>query len=346
MKTLKDLDVKNKRVLVRCDFNVPLDDKGNVLDDFKIRQTIPTIKYLMGEGARIILMSHLGRPDGKIVEKLRLTPVQDKLMEYLDVSITKSSDCIGPEIKNWANKMQPGEIILLENVQFNPGEKENDQNFAKTLAGCADIFIMEAFGQAHRNYASTASIPKYLPSAPGFLFEKEVKILTDLLSSPQKPLVAVIGGAKVESKAKVINKISETADWVLIGGLIQKEIREKKIELRNLQKIVSPIDEMAGGLDIGPKTISIFQEKISQTKTVFWNGPLGRIEDKKFAEGTKAIAQAIANSGAFSVVGGGETVDFINDLGLAEKFNYVSTGGGAMLEFLSGEKLPGLEALK
>ena len=345
MKTLKDFNFKNKRVLLRCDFNVPLSEKGEILDDFKIRQTLPTINYLLEKGAKLLLMSHLGRPEGKVVEGLRLTSVQDRLMEYLDLSVTKAPDCVGPEIEKWMKEMQPGEILLLENIQFNPGEKKNDQNFAKTLASYADIFIMEAFGQAHRNYASIASIPKYLPSGAGLLLEKEIEVLTNLMESPEKPLLAIIGGKKVETKVNLIDKISEISDFVLIGGLIKKEIEQKKIKLKNPQKIISPVDNILT-FDIGPKTIEYFKEKISKAKTIFWNGPLGMTEKEEFAKGSKEIAKAIIESGAFSIIGGGEIIEFINRIGLIDKFSHVSTGGGAMLAFLAGEKLPGIEALR
>ena len=336
MKTLRDFDFKDKRVLVRCDFNVPLDDKGNISDDFRIKQTVPTIEYLIEKGAKVILMSHLGRPDGKVVESLRMNSVQTRLMEYLDVSVTKAPDCVGPEIEKWTREMQSGEVLLLENVQFNPGEKTNDQNFAKTLASYADIFILEAFGQAHRNYASIASIQKYLPSGAGFLLEKEINVLTDLMKNPKKPLVVIIGGAKVETKVKLIDKISEIADCILVNPLIGAAS----------SKVIVPLDALDAKKDIGEKTIRLFKEKIAQAKTILWNGPLGLIEDEQFSKGTAEIAKAIVESGAFSIVGGGETVEFINKLGLAEKFSHVSTGGGAMLAFLSGEKLPGLEALR
>lgn len=345
MKTLKDFNFKGKRVLVRCDFNVPLSDEGIVLDDFRIKETIPTIEYLIKKGAKVILISHLGRPEGKVVEQLRLTPIQNKLMEYLDLSIVKARNSVGKEIEEWIAKMQPGEILLLENVQFNPGEKENDLDFAKMLANYADIFIMEAFGQAHRNYASITSIPKYLPSGVGFLLEKEIKVLTNLREDPEKPLIAIIGGAKVKTKAKLINKISEIADFVLIGGLVKKEVKEKGIVLNYPQKIIEPVDGIEGK-DIGPKTIELFKEKINLAKTIFWNGPLGMIEKEEFSKGTKKVLEAIIKSKAFSVVGGRETVEFVNKLGLASKFNHLSTGGGAMMAFISGEKLPGIEALK
>lgn len=345
MKTLKDFDFKKKRVLVRCDFNVPLSEKGDILDDFRIKKTIPTIKYLLQKDAKIILMSHLGRPEGKVVDELRLDPVARTLSQLLNKPIKKLNDCLGREVKETIEKIQPGEIVLLENIQFHPGEKKNDPAFAKTLASYADIFIMEAFGQAHRNYASIASIQKYLPSGAGFLLEKEIKILTALMKTPKKPLIVIIGGEKIEDKAGVIDKFLMNADFVLIGGLIQQGIDEKGVKFKYPQKIVVPTDSI-DTFDIGPETIKLFKEKIVSAKTVFWSGPLGMIEKEEFSKGTEEIAKIIIESGAFSVAGGGETVEFINKIGLTEKFGHVSTGGGAMLEFLAGEKLPGIEALK
>jgi phosphoglycerate kinase len=344
-KTLRDFDVIGKRILVRADFNVPLSAEGEILDDFRIKKTIPTIQYLIEGGAKVILMSHLGRPQGEVVESLRMNPVQNRLMEYLDLSITKAPDCVGEGIERWTKEMLPGEILLLENLRFHKEEEENNENFARELSRLGDIYINDAFGVSHRAHASIVGIPKFLPSAAGFLLEREIQVLSDLIKKPEKPLVAIIGGAKVEKKAKFIDKISEIADFVLINGLIQKEAKEKNIQFKHPEKIIEPIDGVQGN-DIGPKTINLFREKISQAKTVFWNGPLGMIEKEEFSEGTKVIAQAIIESGAFSVVGGGETVYLFQRIGLIESFNHVSTGGGAMLAFLSGESLPGLEVLK
>lgn len=345
MKTVRDFEVRNKRVLVRCDFNVPLDKNGKILDDFRIKETRPTIEYLIQKEAKVILMSHLGRPEGKVVEGLRLTPIQVRLMEYLDLSVTKAPDCIGEKIEQWTRSMQPGEILLLENLRFHKGEEENDENFAKELAKLGDIFINDAFGACHRFHASIVGIPKFLPSGAGFLLEKEIEVLRRLMENPKKPLVVIIGGKKVKDKVGVINKFLEVADWILIGGLIKREIKEKGISFKYPQKIIEPVDEVDGE-DLGPKTIDFFKEKISEAKTVFWSGPLGMIEEEKYQGGSKEIAKAIIESKAFSIVGGGETVEFLNKVNLVEKFNHVSTGGGAMLEFLSGKKLPGIEALK
>ena len=364
MRTLKNFEVKDKRVLVRCDFNVPLDEEGNIakrtlssslssfppepkiLDDFRIKQTLPTIEYLIGKGAKVILMSHLGRPEGKVVESLKLTPIQNRLMEYLDYNppatyISKAPDCVGEEIEKWSREMQPGEILLLENLRFYKEEEGNNEGFARKLAKLGDIYINDAFSVCHRNHASIVGIPKYLPSGAGFLLEKEVKVLSQIIKNPKRPLVVIIGGSKVEDKAKVAERFFGIAKFLLLGNLIAKErIKEKKSK-----KIFLPADSKEN-LDIGEKTIKIFKEKIFQAKTIFWTGPLGKIEEKKYQKGTREIAKAIVDSGAFSVIGGGDTVEFINKIGLIEKFNHVSIGGGAMLAFLAGEKLPGLEILK
>ncbi|MGB9743506.1 MAG: phosphoglycerate kinase [Minisyncoccales bacterium] len=344
LKTLKNLNLKQKRVLVRCDFNVPLSAKGEILDDFRIQAVLPTIEYLIKQQAKIILMSHLGRPDGQVVENLRLTPIQDRLMEYLDLSIVKAPDCIGGEIEEWTKKMEPGEILLLENLRFHREEEAGDLNFARQLAQLGDVYINDAFAVSHRPHASVVGVARFLPTAAGLLLEKEINILTKLKQKPNKPLVVIIGGAKAETKATLINQMSVKAEAVLVGGLINKEIKEKHIKIKYPERIIAPVDEVAGK-DIGPATINLFEEKINSAKTIFWNGPLGWIEKEEFRQGTEEIAKAIIKSGAFSVVGGGETVEFISQIGLLKKFNHVSTGGGAMLEFLAGEKLPGIEIL-
>jgi len=344
MRTLKNFDFKNKRVLVRVDFNVPFNEKGLISNDFRIRQTIPTIKYLLEQGAKPILISHLGEPQGR-EQKYSLVPVALRLKELSGQKVRFINDCIGEKVKKEIEETESGEIILLENLRFYKEEKENDDNFAKELAKLGDIYVNDAFSACHRPHASIVGIPKYLPSATGFLLEKEIKVLTNLIEKPQKPLIAIIGGAKVETKTKLIDKISEKANFILISGLIQQEMEEEKIKLKNPQKIVAPVDDI-DTFDIGPKTIDLFKEKIKLAKTIFWNGPVGKTEEKPFQNGSEEIAKAIIKSDALSVAGGGETVEFINKIGLAEKFSHVSTGGGAMLEFLSGEKLPGIESLK
>jgi phosphoglycerate kinase len=346
MKTLKDFNFKEKRVLVRCDFDVPLSEKGEILDDFRIREALPTIQYLINSKAKVILISHTGRPGGKTVESLKLTPVQEKLTEYLGIPVNKSPDCIGPQTEKLIKEMQSGEVLLLENIRFYKEEEENDEDFSKKLAKLGDIYINNAFANSHRGHASMTGVPKYLPSAAGLTLTKEVEILSGLIKNSNRPLVAIIGGKKIEiTKLNLINKFSEIGDWVLIGDLVKNEIKEKGILLKYPQKIMEPIGDVKAK-DISFKTIALFKEKISLAKTVFWNGPLGLIEKEEFSRGSKEIAQAVIKSRAFSVIGGGDTIGFINKLGLIDKFSYVSTGGGAMMAFLSGEKLPGIEALR
>lgn len=344
MNLLRNLDVKDKKVLVRCDFNVPLDNEGNILDDFRIRKAIPTIKFLVENGARTVLMSHLGDPGGKFSKNLTMDKVYEKLKELLDATIYKTQDSIGKEVQNLILKMKSGEIILLGNLRFNPGEEENDPEFAKELAKLGNVYVNEAFSACHRDHASVSGVPRLLPAFAGFLLEKELNVLKKLIENPEKPLTVIIGGTKVETKSRVIEKFLGIADFVLVSGLIKKEIDEKNIKFKNSEKIIFPTGDL-GAKDINQKTVEIFREKISISKTVFWNGPMGKFEEKEFENGTRAIAEAIAQSPVFSVVGGGETVEFINKLGLIDKFSHVSTGGGALLAFLSGEKLPGLEAL-
>ena len=344
VKTLREFSLKDKRVLIRCDFNVPLDESGNILDDFRIKQTIPTISYLIGEKAKIILMSHLGKPKGKVVESLKLNRIQKRLSELLSLPIKKTHDCIGKEVLKEVEKMKQGEILLLENLRFHKEEEEGDLEFAKSLASLGDLFINEAFATCHRPHASMVGITKFLPSGAGFLLEKEIKSLNNIIENPEKPLVAIFGGD--DPDFQLVNKISEIADWVLIGELIKRQIENNNIKLNYPLKIIKPVDGIDGGKDIGPGTLDIFREKILQAKTIFWSGPIGKIEEKKYQEGTIEVAQLIIKSGAFSVIGGGETVEFINKLGLTKKFSHLSTGGSAMLAFLSGEKLPGIEALE
>ncbi len=387
MNKISVFDFKNKRVLVRCDFNVPLSDKGEILDDFRIKKTIPTIEYLIKEKARVILMSHLGSPEGRVVEGLRLTPVQDRLMEYLNLSVAMAPDCVGPEIEKWTRQMRPGEVLLLENLRFYKEEEKGDKAFAEELARLGDVYINDAFGTSHRSHASIVGVPEFLPSAAGFLLEKEIAALSKIMENPERPLVAVIGGAKIESKISVIKTFLEKADHLLLGGKIansvlgvkgiwmdgeglSKEIIQviKEVSLTST-KLHLPIDALASPdssgqayvrqsalaeikknellLDIGPETIDIFSRIIREAKTIVWAGPLGFFQNHLFEKGTKEIAKIIANNQkAFKIAGGGETIEFINKIGLAGSFDHISTGGGAMLEFLSGEKLPGIVALE
>ncbi len=312
MKTLKDFDVKNKRVLVRCDFNIPLDEKGDIADDFRIKQTIPTIEYLLRNGAKAILMSHLaGNRDLDVIWK--------RVKKYL--------------------KTKAEEIVFLDNLRLDEREKENSDEFAKELASLGDIYINDAFGVCHRKHASVVGIPKYLPSGAGFLLEKEIKVLSKVLKDPEHPLVVIIGGVKIESKMKVIERFLEKADYVLVGGKIAYNVNLTS------SKLYIPVDGK-NGFDIGQKTIRIFSEIIKKARIIFWAGPLGKFEDPNYEQGTKQIAEEISkNDKAFKIVGGGETISALSKFGLRDKFDHISTGGGAMLAFLAGAKLPGLEAL-
>lgn len=386
MKFIRDVNVQNKRVLVRADFNVSLDEQENIVDDFRIRATLPTIEYLLKQNAKIVLMAHLGEPKGRIAEKLKMDSVQERLMEYLDVSITKAPDCIGEEIEKWTHEMQPGEILLLENLRFHKEEEENDENFAKELSKLGDIYVNDAFGVSHRKHASVVAITKFLPSCAGLLLEKEINALNKVLENPAKPLVVIIGGAKISTKIKLIKNFLKKADNILLGGALANTalhalgmgigksfIEEKMIdEVKGFNitdtKLHIPVDTVASTdtsgekeieiapvgktkedqliLDIGPETQELFARMIKEAKTVIWNGPMGLFEKEQFAKGTEAIVKAIAACGCYSVVGGGETVTFIDKLGLLDKFSHVSTGGGAMLKFLAEEEMPGLKALE
>jgi phosphoglycerate kinase len=348
MKTIRDFSARNKRILVRCDFNVPFDGQGQILDDFRIRATLPTIEYLAGQGAKIILLSHLGDPEGKRVENLSLSPIAMRLVELLGREVVFAPDCIGNAAEQAITRMQQGDIVLLENVRFYRGEEQNDAQFARLLGGLGDIFVQDAFGACHRAHASIVGIPKLVPAFAGLLLEKELRALDGLQENTKSPFVVIVGGKKAETKAKMIDRFSRIADWILVGHLIEKELQSGAMQVSHQEKLIFPIDgiEKDGAmLDIGSKTVEIFSEKIAQARTILWNGPLGFIEQEPYWKGSMAIAYAICNSGAFSVVGGGETVEFINRLGIAESISHVSTGGGAMLAYLSGEKLPGLEAL-
>jgi len=343
-RTIKDFKVKDKKVLVRCDFNVPLDNKGNILDDFRIIKALPTIKYLMRNNAKVIVMSHLGEPGGKIVDILKLNKIQKKLSKILNFTVKKASDCIGPDATKLSGDLKSGEILLLENLRFHKEEIENDLKFAEELSKLADIYINEAFSVCHRNHASLTSAPKFLPHGAGFLLEKEIMALDKIMQNPEKPMIAIIGGKKVETKTKVINRISKVADIVIISGLIKKEAVEKEINFDLPEKIVGPEDSF-NSPDIDKKTIALFKKKIKKARTILWNGPFGKIEKKEYSKGTLEIAKTIIDSKAYSVVGGGETIEFLNKEKLLLKFSHICTGGGAMLQYLSGDKLPGIEAL-
>ena len=378
VKTLKDISVKNKRVLMRVDFNVPPGEKKKL---FKIEAVIPTLKYLIQQKAKIILMSHLGRPGGKVVKNLRLDLIVKELEKLLKRKVQKLDSAVGKGVQQVVEEMKPGEIIMLENIRFYPEEEKNSPKFAKQLAKLGDIFINEAFAVSHRKHASIVGIAKHLPSFVGMIFEKEIKELDKAVHKPKHPLLFIIGGAKIKTKIKVIEKFLKKADKLLVGGalpntifaakgidmgksLVEKDMF-KVVEGLNLEnpKLQLPVDfvcqnfeislrsinavkENELAFDLGPRTVELFCQLVRDAKMVVWNGPLGFVEKEPFDGASEAIARTIVQSKAYSIVGGGDTVAFIKRLGLEKKFNYVSTGGGAMLEYLANETLPGIEALK
>lgn len=388
-KTIKDVDVKGKRVFCRVDFNVPMKD-GNVTDDTRIRAALPTIQYLSENGAKVILASHLGRPKGQVVEEMRLTPVAKRLSELIHKDVRKTNESYGDEVKAEIAKMEDGDILLLENVRFHPGEEKNDPELAKAFAELADIYVNDAFGAAHRAHASTEGIAKYLPAVAGFLMEKELEALGNALSNPDRPFTAIIGGAKVKDKIGVIDNLLDKVDNLIIGGGLaytfvkakgyevgKSLLEEDKIELaKDFMKkaeekgvnFYMPIDVVVAddfsetantkvvsieeipsdweALDIGPETSKKYREVVLNSKLVIWNGPMGVFEMDKFAEGTKAVAQALADAeNTFTIIGGGDSAAAVEKFHLADKMDHVSTGGGASLEFMEGKQLPGVVAL-
>ena len=389
-KTVRDIDVKGKKVLCRCDFNVPQDKAtGAITDDKRIVAALPTLKYLLEQGAAVIACSHLGKPKGEWKESLTLAPVAKRLSELLGQEVIFAKDIIGEDAKAKAAALQPGQIMLLENLRFDKGEEKNDPEFAKALASLADVYVSDAFGTVHRAHASTAGVAAYLPAVSGFLIQKELEIMGGALANPKRPLVAILGGSKVSSKIGVINNLLDIADTIIIGGgmaytfikamggsvgtsLLEedrldycKEMMDKakskgvkfllpvdtlcaaefsadaKPELVDTMKI--PDDRM--GMDIGPKTIELFADAVKDAGTVIWNGPMGVFEFPAFAEGTRALAKALADTNAITIVGGGDSAAAVAQLGYADKMTHISTGGGASLEFLEGKELPGVACL-
>jgi phosphoglycerate kinase len=389
-KTVRDVDVSGKRVLMRCDFNVPLDEQGRIRDERRIEACLPTIRHVVERGARLILMSHLGRPKGRD-PKLTLRPVAEALTRMLCRPVPLLPDCVGPEVESAVAAMKDGDVVLLENVRFYPEEEKNDPEFAKKLARLGDIYVSDAFATAHRANCSTEGVAHLLrPAVAGFLMEKELKVLGDALASPARPFVALLGGAKVSDKIKVIENLLDKVDTLLIGGgmaftffkakgyevgkslleaeqvgfakdmMARAQARGVALELprdivvgRALENDASvqvvapdkiPADQM--GADIGPEARKAFAAAIGGAKTVIWNGPVGAFEWKPFAEGTRAMAEALAQSKATTVVGGGETAEAVQKMGFADRITHVSTGGGASLEFLEGKVLPGVAVLE
>lgn len=384
-KTIRDVQLNNQRVLVRVDFNVPLEN-GKVTDDTRIVAALPTIQYLIAQGAKTILCSHLGRPQGKD-EKLSLRPVAARLQELLGQPVTFVNDCIGAAVQRAVAGMKPGDVVLLENVRFYPEEEKNDPAFAQKLAAFADVYVNDAFGSAHRAHASTAGVTKYLPGYAGFLMEKELNYLGQALANPAQPFVAILGGSKVSDKIKVIENLLPKVDALLIGGgmantflaaqglnLGQSLVEPDKLAVAQAllakggAKIVLPVDVVIADkfaadaqskivpvdqvpsdwrvLDVGPKTIDAFEKILGSAKTVVWNGPLGVFELPAFAQGTVEIAKRLAASGATTIIGGGDSAAAVAQAGVADKMTHISTGGGASLEFLEGRVLPGVAALQ
>ena len=390
-KTVKDIEVKGKRALVRCDFNVPLKD-GVITDDIRIVSALPTIRYLMDGGAKVILMSHLGRPDGEPKKEFTLAPVAARLSELLntEVKFISADTVVDDKVREAAAELGDGQVMLLENVRFRKEETKNGADFAKELAQLGDFFVNDAFGTAHRAHASTAGVADYLPAVSGFLIEKEVEFLGNAVENPKRPFVAIMGGAKVGDKIPVIDNLLKKVDTLIIGGgmaytffksqgleigtsILDKDNVElaaellKKAEAAGV-KMLLPVDCVCGkefkndteyavfdrdkipadmmGLDIGPETAELYRQAVAEAATVVWNGPMGVFEMPNFAKGTRAVAEALAESNAVTVIGGGDSAAAVEQFGLADKMTHISTGGGASLEFLEGKVLPGIAVIE
>ncbi|MCI5658552.1 MAG: triose-phosphate isomerase [Megasphaera elsdenii] len=388
-KTITDVNVENKRVFVRADFNVPLDENCNITDDTRIQKTLPTIKYLLDHKAAVILASHLGRPKGQVVEKYSLKPVAKRLSELLGIDVKFAPDCVGAETKAMADALKPGEVLLLENLRFHKEEEKNGEDFARQLASLAEVGINDAFGCCHRAHASVAGITKFLPMAAGFLLEKEIRFIGGAVDNPAHPFAAIIGGAKVSDKIEVISNLLPKVDLMIIGGgmantflaaqgygIGKSLVEADKIDLAKQlinqakeqgTKLLLPVDVMVAAefkndadhkvvpvdavpadwmiLDVGTKTQELFAKELAPMKLIVWNGPMGVFEMENYAKGTEAVAKAVADSDAVSIVGGGDSVSAVNKTGLADKISHISTGGGASLEYLEGKQLPGVVSL-
>lgn len=392
--SLKDLPIKDKKILMRVDFNVPIDKDGKISDPTRIQAALPSIRYIIEKEGAVILMSHLGRPKGKFDSKYSLKPCAEELSRLLGKTVKMAPDCVGSEVEKLAKELKPKEVLLLENLRFHAAEENPslDPSFAKSLAALADFYVDDAFGTAHRAHSSTVEITKYMQgkAAAGFLLEKEIKFLGDMLFSPAKPFVAIIGGSKISTKIGVLKALLQKVDVLLIGGgmaytffkaegyqigksiceeqLIPKAKEILKLAIQKKVKVILPVDTVIvseisentpsqtveikegiphdqQGVDIGPKTIEIFNQEIQKAKTILWNGPVGVFEVKPFSKGTLAVAHAVASSPAVTIAGGGETIAAIQESGFADKISHLSTGGGAALEFIEFSTLPGIEAL-
>jgi phosphoglycerate kinase len=389
-KTIEKVDLKGKRVFIRADFNVPIDENGNITDDGRIRSTLPTINYAIDEGAKVILASHLGRPKGKPNPKFSLAPVAKRLNRLLNKEVKFVGDSIGPDVEHAIQGMRPGDVVLLENLRFHPEEEKNDEGFSKALAAFTDVYVNDAFGTAHRAHASTYGITKHVKlSVAGFLMKKEIDYLQKTVANPVRPFVAILGGAKVSGKIGVIENLKDKVDKVIVGGamaftfiksrgqevggsLVEQEMidvahRIRKIVREKGVKFYLPVDFVVAenmndgaetkivtsqeiphgwvGLDIGPATTRLFTEALQDAKTIIWNGPMGMFERDAYSRGTFAIARAVADSYALTIVGGGDTDVAVHKAGVSDSISFISTGGGASLELLEGKELPGLAAL-
>ncbi len=387
-KTIEDIDVSGKKVLVRCDFNVPLKD-GQITSDKRIVASLPTIQYLLDHHAKVILCSHLGRPKGEVVPEFSLKPVAARLSELLGLPVKMAADVVGESAVTLAADLKEGEVLLLENVRFEKGETKNDPELSKKFAALADVFVNDAFGSAHRAHSSTTGVADYIPAVCGYLIQKEIKFIGGALENPKRPLVAILGGAKVADKIGVITNLIDKVDTLIVGGgmaytfmkALGHQIGDSLLDAENVElasqmmqkakdkgvKFLIPVDNRIGkeykpdteskicpsdeipdgwmGLDIGPKTEQLFADALKGAGTVIWNGPMGVSEWDNFASGTIAVATAVANSGAISIIGGGDSAAAVQKLGFADKMSHISTGGGASLEYLEGKELPGIAAL-
>ncbi len=384
-KTVKDIDLKGKRVLMRVDFNVPMAD-GKVTDDKRIKAALPTIQYVLAQGASLLLMSHLGRPKGGFDAQFSLKAAADVLAGLLGVPVKMAPDCVGPEVEAMAKAIKPGEVIMLENTRFHPEEEKNDMELAKKMAALGDVYVNDAFGSAHRAHSSTEGVAHFLPAVSGFLMEKELEYLGRAIANPEHPYVAILGGAKISDKILVVSTLLSKCDKLIIGGgmantflaanglNMQDSLVEagsidtaKAILAKSGKAIVLPVDAVIADkfdaeanskvvdvdkipagwrmMDVGPKTLELYKETLKGAKLIVWNGPVGVFEMPKFAEGTFALAKLLAESGAITVIGGGDSASAVKKAGVAKQMTFVSTGGGASLEFLEGKELPGVAAL-
>jgi len=384
-KTVRDIDIKGKRVIMRVDFNVPM-DKGVVTDDKRIKAALPTIKYVLEQGASLLLMSHLGRPKGGFEAEFSLKAAADVLSGLLGKPVAMASDCVGPEVEKLAAALKPGDVLMLENTRFHAGEEKNDLVLAKQMASLGDVYVNDAFGSAHRAHSSTEGIARFLPAVSGFLMEQELEYLGRAVGNPEHPYIAILGGAKISDKILVVETLLSKCDKLIIGGgmantflaatginmqdsLVESASLEtaKAILSRVASKLVLPVDAVIADkfdaeansqvvdvqnipagwrmLDVGPKTLELYKQTLAGAKLIVWNGPVGVFEFPKFAAGTFALAKMLAESGAITVIGGGDSASAVKKAGVAKQMTHVSTGGGASLEFLEGKELPGVAAL-